>query len=392
MPRKIFFDHLTGDLFEKLCYELFHALGYENVRWHRGTGKKCGTADDGCDISFEMRSEGLGGKTWSQKWAVQCKFKSDRRGVPRRDLGALLEYAESKKPDGILFVTNAFLSRAAKDYLSHMREQKRGFQVEWWEHPDLTHQLKQKRGIQRAFDLTSEVNSNYFDHLCRTQGIVNEMEKLLKSNDLRNLVIRIQAAYSSLANLDEPTFPDVDSAHYGKLLVKERDTLISLLRRGATLRAVIHPPSLPRINAIRAKARIQQLLTLLTDTRSLTRKSQIALSPEEGPNLLFLGDDVLFEGHKTHVKGGYGFTHTIRDKDYISRRVGVFDRFFESAKEYTIQEFLPLANNRLCRNQTARGQLRAATIQGLIDIESRMTLHAAFIPSTHFRVETFAND
>ena len=62
-------------------------------------------------------------------------------------------------------------------------------------------------------------------------------------------------------------------------------------------------------------------------------------SVEEGPNLFFFGEDVLFEGHKTGIEGGYGWTMVYTDKVYLETRLTIFDMLFESARRHTVERY-----------------------------------------------------
>jgi hypothetical protein len=63
------------------------------------------------------------------------------------------------------------------------------------------------------------------------------------------------------------------------------------------------------------------------------------IATEEGPHLFFLGEDILFEGFKTAIEGGYGWTMVYTDKEYLTTRLTIFDMLFQSAKKYTLQTY-----------------------------------------------------
>ena len=54
---------------------------------------------------------------------------------------------------------------------------------------------------------------------------------------------------------------------------------------------------------------------------------------EEGPNLHFFGEELLFEGHKTEIEGGYGWTMVYTDPGYLEARLTIFDMLFQSARQ-----------------------------------------------------------
>jgi hypothetical protein len=83
---------------------------------------------------------------------------------------------------------------------------------------------------------------------------------------------------------------------YGDLLIEERKCLIKLLNKGAILRAIIHPSASPGAEPARMKRRLRLLEEFLSNRRGPMRYCDIVMSVEEGNNLLFFDDEVLFEG------------------------------------------------------------------------------------------------
>ena len=68
-------------------------------------------------------------------------------------------------------------------------------------------------------------------------------------------------------------------------------------------------------------------------------RCQFVVSPAGGSNLLFFGEDVLFEGLKTEIQRGFGWTMIYTDKSFLGMRIGIFDRLFESARLYTLKNY-----------------------------------------------------
>ena len=47
---KISFNHLSDSDFEEFCFDLLEELGFVNLNWRKGTGKKTSPSDSGRDI------------------------------------------------------------------------------------------------------------------------------------------------------------------------------------------------------------------------------------------------------------------------------------------------------------------------------------------------------
>ena len=54
---------------------------------------------------------------------------------------------------------------------------------------------------------------------------------------------------------------------------------------------------------------------------------------------MFFGEDILFEGYKTGIEGGYGWTMVYTDEEYLKTRVTIFDMLFESARSHTLRRY-----------------------------------------------------
>lgn len=179
--------------------------------------------------------------------------------------------------------------------------------------------------------------------LARTRQIVEYMEQSIASpRRLKELIIRIQAGYSSVSNVGYSDDPN--KREYGEWLESERDTLIKMIEKGATLQAIIYPPVGPWMldsGGGRWRQRYDRLLEFLQTRDDLWDRCEFVVSTEEGPNLLFFGEDILFEGHKTGIEGGHGWTMVYTDKNYLSTRLTIFDMLFQSARMHTLKMYAP---------------------------------------------------
>lgn len=378
MQEELSFQHLSPVQFEQLCFELLGAMGYENCDWRKGTAKLASPADDGCDILCQWSARYPDGTVAIEEWAVECKHCRDGAGVPTRELLGVLGFAMAEKPGKVLLITSGFLSNAAKEHIRKIHAGRPGYAILHWEEPTLRRLLKQHPILIKKFGLRNngldsagviEMEAGLQHVVERTERIVEEMKSLLKKPaKLKGKVIRIQAGYSSLSNVDYRDSHDLHRRRYGELLVEERHCLIQLLRKGAVLRVIIHPPSSPRINRDRARARLDLLVKFLEQTTGVIRRCEIAVSTEEGTNLLFLGNRVLYEGHKTEVNGGYGYTIVYRDPLWVRRRIYIFDQLFQSAREYTIRHYLPKRLKCHVDHYSPHELLRFATLRAVQDL------------------------
>jgi hypothetical protein len=175
----------------------------------------------------------------------------------------------------------------------------------------------------------------------RTQRIVDAMNGRLRDPDgCRTLLIRIQAAISSLGNIGRLDSEDPDVRAYGRLLEDERELLIQLVEKGAHLRAILSPQRIssdPAERSIERDLRLDRVISFLKRTDECVTRCEFVLAPYPGANLLFIGDELLFEGHKTQVERGFGWTMVFTDKQHLEARKRIFDSLFESAREFTFR-------------------------------------------------------
>jgi hypothetical protein len=183
----------------------------------------------------------------------------------------------------------------------------------------------------------------------RTSHIVSALNRVLgegSSKGFDGLVIRTYASLSSLAISDhEPDDPELGVPYHDALL-EERNSLRSLLARGAHLRAVLNPPRAFTEDQMpeRLKARYQRLIHLL-EMRSHNAKvcdedqqdfaaiknCEFTLSPVPMPNLLIIGNVVAYEGMKRRTSRGFEKTHCESDPNAVAEMIAEFDRVFHAS-------------------------------------------------------------
>jgi hypothetical protein len=134
------FSHLGDTDFEEFCYRLLHELGFVNLDWRKGTGKKASPADRGRDIAASWERVDVDGTKHLDRWFAECKHHA--KGVAPEKLQGLLAWAEAESPRTALIIASGFLSNPAKDYLASYRQTRRPpFDIKHWERPDLERML-----------------------------------------------------------------------------------------------------------------------------------------------------------------------------------------------------------------------------------------------------------
>jgi hypothetical protein len=219
--------------------------------------------------------------------------------------------------------------------------------------------------LKAARKVVSKRSSRPLDSaITRTQRIVDFMaDKLKQPDDCRQLVIRIQASISSLGNSARFGLRGRENRKYNSLLEEERELLIELIEHGASLHAILSPHRSilsPEDSSDERYVRISRVISFLERTDDCLSRCQVALSPVRSSNLLFFGEEILFEGHKTDVERGFGLTLIYTDPHTLRLRIGAFDKLLESAKQFTLNRY-----NTRQKKRVDGLTLKKAAIRGL---------------------------
>lgn len=144
-------DLSDGD-FEELTFDLLVAIGFVNVNWRRGTGLGGATADQGRDIVAQESRKFADGGEHLETWFVQCKHYT--KGVPPEKLQDALAWANSERPNVLLFVASNFLSNSAKNNLeNYERNNAPSFRIRTWERKDIERLLSSHPALVRKYNL-----------------------------------------------------------------------------------------------------------------------------------------------------------------------------------------------------------------------------------------------
>lgn len=183
-----------------------------------------------------------------------------------------------------------------------------------------------------------------YDQISRTEFTIRALERMLTGPDAScpdTCCVRICAKRSSFA-ISDMELDDAENPTFHKLLLEERDKLIQLFRRGASLKAVltwnIHEwLELPDPSRERARLRLIQLRDffqeVLADENLVSRTAVIRL-PLSERNLLILGAAYFFEGRKLRWEVGFDATQVSTDPDTINQEIVMFDALFEDGLQH----------------------------------------------------------
>ncbi|MES2392940.1 MAG: restriction endonuclease [Acidobacteriota bacterium] len=143
---RLTFSKLSDTEFEEFTYDLLEDLGFVNLDWRKGTGKKTSPADSGRDIVGHLQRTDVDRSRRSERWFIDCKHYV--KGIPAKELHNLLAWAEAERPDVALFVASNFLSNPAKDYLeAYRRNNHPPFVIKVWERTNLESMTRGKRDL-----------------------------------------------------------------------------------------------------------------------------------------------------------------------------------------------------------------------------------------------------
>lgn len=129
------------------------------------------------------------------------------------------------------------------------------------------------------------------------------------------------------------------------------------------MRAIICPPASRWTSnpPEQGHERFKRLLNFL-EKSELMQRCEFVVSTEKGPNCLFLGRDLLFEGLKAGAESGYNHTIVSTDKEYVAKRLKDFDGLFRLLRSDTLATYGDKG-----RRRDGRGALRKAVVRAVQD-------------------------
>lgn len=138
------FGELSPEQFERLCLWLVKAEGYQYPQ-HLGEAGN----DQGRDVVAYLRTS-----SGEELWYFQCKrYQTLSAAILLEEVekyNELVKTDATKKPFGIVFVTNAALSAAARDKVSKACS-KQGYECQFWARTELDQLVKNHKNIVKEF-------------------------------------------------------------------------------------------------------------------------------------------------------------------------------------------------------------------------------------------------
>lgn len=164
----------------------------------------------------------------------------------------------------------------------------------------------------------------------RTRLINKDLRTLLNRIDPSKETVWTSAFLSTFAISPDDPYPD-DQQEYLGLLLKERDLLLELARRGCTIKCIVSPANSNHIRHAGieyASKRTERLLDFVSGKDKALNFIDWAVSELGMKNLYIIGRLSCFEGFKKGIQQGYDFTLRQTSADLVSANIDVYSRFF----------------------------------------------------------------
>jgi hypothetical protein len=175
----------------------------------------------------------------------------------------------------------------------------------------------------------------------RTKLIISDCDKLASMSDkeLKKEAIWFSGGLSAFAiSLEEP-YPK-DEKEYQEALIKEKEALLNLARRGCCIKCIITSanPNPAKNNYI--YYRINYLLEFLekNDDPAL-RNIEWVVSPYRQKNLYIIGHISCFEGFRKSLQRGFDLTFRQTGYEAITANISLYSILFERFKVYTFSTY-----------------------------------------------------
>ena len=175
----------------------------------------------------------------------------------------------------------------------------------------------------------------------RTQLIINDLQTLLSSTDVDQETIWSSSFLSTFAISTNDPYP-LSEQDYLQLLLKEKELLCELAKRGCTIKCIISPANK---NYVRhsdidsALQRTEQLLSFIRGKERELNHIDWAISELGTKNLYIIGHMSCFEGYKQGLHQGYGLTLRQTSRDVIKANIDVYRGFFSDLAARTLAKW-----------------------------------------------------
>ena len=161
-----------------------------------------------------MRDE-PGGRKYFETWFVECKHYKE--GVPPEKLNTAWTWANTEKPDKLLYIASNFLSNQAKNWIADLKRLKPGFRIDYWERPDLENMASSKSNLLKKFNISynfsliSIMHPSHVTYFRRRP--VNTLDYLFQQLDELVPEIRQHLLYGVGQYIMPPNISDDDEDH-----------------------------------------------------------------------------------------------------------------------------------------------------------------------------------
>jgi hypothetical protein len=184
---------------------------------------------------------------------------------------------------------------------------------------------------------SSIINDVNFDQVVtgkieRTKFIVRVFEKLLEERP-SNLIIRVQAAFSSIATSGDPLYrvDDYHSDEYVGLLLEEKRLLLKMADLpNARLSLLLWP-----VRAYLSKHLAPRYRFLLNWMQEAIEQKNIdyLIGRYLGPNKYIISERLVIEGYKLHHTPGYEMTIVKYDSEKVQNGIRDFEVMYRKSQE-----------------------------------------------------------
>ena len=175
----------------------------------------------------------------------------------------------------------------------------------------------------------------------RTEWIIKDLEELASRPDekLSDQTVWFSGFLSAFAIGPKEKFKDND---YRTLLLKEKDALLELARRGCRVRCIINPAGQRAMVPAKVDVAIQRTTTLLDFLRSedpALKNIEWVVSPYRQKNLYIIGQLSYHEGFKKGIQRGFSLTLRHKRHDAIDAHISLYEALFDALSIYTLENY-----------------------------------------------------
>jgi hypothetical protein len=176
----------------------------------------------------------------------------------------------------------------------------------------------------------------------RTEIVIRDLERLaaLPDGKLRKQTVWLSGALTAFAISENEQFAAEDRV-YGQLLLKERDLLLSLTRRGCLCRSIITPPKVGPKTVRYLGPRARHLYDFLCSKDRALESIDWAVSPFRQKNLYIIGDLSSIEGYKKADERGFPLSLRLTGQEAISVYTSLYEALFDHLAEYSLRTYCP---------------------------------------------------